>query len=76
MNFTKIGQTIILILGAIIGLYIGGWLCFIGGIGGMVNAYQTLNVLLGMWSLIKFFIAGPLGWAIFILSIYIASLFD
>jgi amino acid transporter len=71
-----IGQGILIILGVLLGLYVGGWLCFINGIGGMITAYQTSSALLGVWSLVKFLVAGPFGWGIFILFTFIASLFD
>jgi hypothetical protein len=71
-----LGQGIIDILGILLGLYVGGWLCFINGIGGIITAYQTSNALLGIWSLVKFLVAGPIGWGIFILFIFIASLFE
>lgn len=54
-------------LGALLGLYVGGWVMFIGGIMAIANAIdtQTLTAMLIAINVIKILLAGFIGWAIF-----------
>lgn len=56
-----------IIIGALLGLYIGLWHMFIGGIMGIALAVDThtITVSLIAWNLIKMFFATPVGIFIF-----------
>lgn len=63
MNRLLMGLSLIAI-GILVGLYVGVWLMFIGGIMDLVEfaetgfeTYQTLG-----WGVIKLFFAGASGW--------------
>ncbi|MGD6992136.1 hypothetical protein [Sutcliffiella horikoshii] len=57
-----------MIFGIALGVYVGLWVCFIGGIVGLVTAVQTIlagndipGTLIG-WSIVKMVFAGLLGY--------------
>ena len=58
---------ILMILSVVLGLYVGVWLCFIGGIADVVNEIQNLitdnpvdGVAVG-WGVVKIIFSGFLG---------------
>jgi uncharacterized membrane protein len=51
--------------GVILGLYLGLWLCFIGGIVQIINELkspETANALAIAWGIVKIALAGAVGW--------------
>jgi len=57
---------ILLILGGIVlGLWLGLWVCFIGGIVGIINAIKapgTVEALTIAWNIVKILFASLAGW--------------
>lgn len=60
---TFIGLALIL-LGVVAGLYVGLWVCFIGGIVGLIEAVRAPNLVAldVAWNIAKIFLAGAAGW--------------
>lgn len=63
----KVFGVILMILSVVLGLYVGVWLCFIGGIADVVNEIQNLiadnpvdGVAVG-WGVVKIIFSGFLG---------------
>lgn len=63
----KVFGVILMILSVVLGLYVGVWLCFIGGIIDVVNEIQSLiadksvdGVVVG-WGVVKIIFSGFLG---------------
>jgi hypothetical protein len=72
----QLGITLLVIIGTILGLYVGIWVMFIGGIGTMITAYQSGAILMGIFGFIKFTLSGFVGWGLFVLFLAIAQFFD
>lgn len=57
---------ILMILGGIaLGLWLGIWVCFIGGIVGIINAIKApgaVEVLTIAWNIVKILFASLIGW--------------
>lgn len=53
--------------GATLGVYIGVWVCLVGGVVDFVDGAKETPVDSGLiaWGLVKFLIAGPVGAAVF-----------
>jgi len=67
---------LLLIIGAIAGLYVGGWLMFIQSILDVCRAFdnQTLTATLIGWTIIKCVFAGFVGYLVFCIG-YIPAMF-
>ncbi len=69
---TKLAGIILVVSGIVLGLYIGIWVCFIGGIVQIINeikspdAVNAINVAIGIGRII---FAGIIGWVVTILGI-------
>jgi len=48
--------------GCVVGVYVGLWVCLVGGIADIVNGYNIGNTGLAMFGLMKFVFAGIVGW--------------
>lgn len=63
------GAYLLIILGIGLGLWVGLWWCFIGGIHQVVVAFRengsTWDITFGI---VRFLAASPLGWGIFMLT--------
>ena len=55
---------LLIVAGICLGLYVGLWLCFIGGIMDIINAVraETLVKATVGWGVVKIMFAGFLGW--------------
>lgn len=65
----KIG-CLMVIAAVFLGLYIGGYVCFIGGIVDILNEIKGTDPVSGLailWALFKMFIAAFAGWVSFFL---------
>lgn len=56
-----------ILLGIVLGLYAGVWICFIGGITQIIegiksNPVNSLNIAIGI---LKFIVSGLVGWVSF-----------
>jgi hypothetical protein len=68
---------IIVIVGGIaLGIYLGLWVCFVGGIIGFIDAVKANPVdAYGVaWSIVRVLFAGFVGWGTAAISIGIGSL--
>lgn len=79
----KILPTTIIILGAIVGIYVGGYLMFFTGIvniitqiGYLINTPALFNAVVMAFNIIKIILASFAGMLIFSLFVFIAYLFD
>lgn len=65
MKKTEIIGLLLIIIGIAVGLYVGVWLCFIGGIIDIVevfNAGPPIEALKTALGIFKIFAAGVVGW--------------
>jgi len=67
--------SLFLVLGVVLGLYVGFWCCLVGGVADVINAVKHDPVLIGKlgWGLLKFVLAGPAGWFTFFTCLGIAN---
>lgn len=56
--------TIIIIVSMLLGLYVGLWLLFVGGIIQIANAINPINTLQIGLGILKIIFASPVGWMI------------
>lgn len=71
IRFKDIYELTCVLGGFLLALYVGLWVCFIGGLADIVNGLKATPVL-PIWVLIgiiKIVLASPVGWAIFILGL-------
>lgn len=54
---------ILILIGVVLGLFLGIWVCFIGGIVQVFSNIDPLNFIQIGWGLAKFFSSGIVGWA-------------
>lgn len=57
-----------MLAGVVLGLYVGVWLCFIGGIVTFIEGATNEGGVQAMkiaWGILKFILSGPLGWLTF-----------
>ncbi len=61
---------ILIVLGVVLGLYMGFWVCFIGGIVQVVESFKETPVdALGVaFGFFRFFFSGVVGWGTFLLT--------
>jgi hypothetical protein len=54
----------LILIGLVLGLYVGIWLCFIGGIIGVIEQIraETLDATIVAISIAKILFAGLIGW--------------
>lgn len=64
---------IIIIFSILLGLYVGVWTLFAGGIIDIVNAINPLNSLGIALGIIKIIIASPVGWMIVFLGTVVGA---
>lgn len=64
---------ILMILGILLGLYLGVWVLFIGGILQFFGSLIPLNLIGIAWGLIRFFLSGLVGWGIFVFCMFIGA---
>lgn len=67
---------ILVVISAIIGIYVGGWVFFIGGITTFVEAVKSepVNPFGIAWGLIKFFSSGLAFWFTFAFCVMISMI--
>ena len=55
---------ILIIAGIVLGLYVGIWVCFIGGIVQVIDQIRApeLTATIVAWGIAKIFLAGLFGW--------------
>ena len=56
---------LMILSGIFLGLYIGVWLCFVGGIVQIINEIKSpegVNALAIALGIVKIFFASPIGW--------------
>jgi hypothetical protein len=58
-NFLGVGM---IVAGVVLGVYVGLWVCLVGGIADIVNGYNYGMVGLTLWGAAKFFLAGISGY--------------
>lgn len=60
---------LLILVGIALGLYVGLWLCFIGGIVQVVEAIKAEPVSAWgiAWGVLRIVLAGPVGWGSFLL---------
>lgn len=69
---------IILFLGGIcLGLYVGFWIMFIGGLVDIINAVKSVETSAGAvgWGALKILLSGVAGWLTFAFSTIVSALF-
>ena len=71
IRFKDIYELTCVLGGFVLALYVGIWVCFIGGLVDIANGFKAtpvlpLSVLFGIF---KIMIASPIGWAIFIIGL-------
>lgn len=59
-NFLGVGM---ILAGVVLGVYVGFWICLIGGIVDIVNNFNYGDVGGVLWGALKFFFAGLAGYA-------------
>jgi len=66
----------LIVVGILLGLYVGLWVMFIGGIMGLASGFDlhTLTATLIGINVIKIFLAGFVGWMIAYVGITIGAL--
>ena len=66
----------IVILGIVLGLYLGLWVMFVGGILGIAQAVDsgTITAMIVAWNLIKIVLASVVGYIIIFVSIILGRL--
>lgn len=68
---------LLMLSGIIIGLYVGLWWAFIGGIIQIIEQIraENLDVTIVAWGIVKVFFAGTLGWFTGVLFFVAGSMF-
>ena len=68
----------IVILGIVLGLYLGLWVLFVGGILGIAQAVDTgtITAMIVAWNLIKIVLASFVGYIIIFVSIILGRLIE
>ena len=68
----------IVILGIVLGLYLGLWVMFVGGILGIAQAVDTgtITAMIVAWNLIKIVLASFVGYIIIFVSIILGRLIE
>jgi hypothetical protein len=67
---------VVAILGVVLGLYVGGWVMFVGGIVDAVNIFQGVLAVTGMSvaiAIVKIFGGATVGTTIAIVGVFIAK---
>jgi len=64
---------LVMLFSAVVGIYVGVWLCFIGGIMDIVNGFnhnpmEAFTIAIGV---AKFFFSGVAGWLSFLVGVAI-----
>jgi hypothetical protein len=63
----------VIILGAVLGLYVGLYICLIGGILQIAANLQPINTTGIAWGIIKLIFSGS-GWFIFIIGLLLGKI--
>jgi hypothetical protein len=76
-NIFRLIGIILFVLSIIAGLYVGGWICFVGGIIDIIEgAKQTPieSIKIGLGAL-KFISASLVGWLTFAVGVFFSKIF-
>lgn len=71
----KLIGALIIIGGIALGVYVGFWIMFVGGIMSIATAFHfgTLTAIVLAWNIIKIICAGFVGWLIFYIGCIIGT---
>lgn len=66
----------IFVIGIIVGIYLGVWVMFIGGIAQIIEGLQVnpINAIMIAKGIAKFFFSGLVGWVSFLLCAFSAGI--